>query len=205
MAFTITNSVGKVNELGCVTKATTKSKKPQNPDDFNPKYHDLDEFLITAMEAKDVNAIKADGLCEYTDGEGDVEVFGMCVIYKGAFVLEEKRFDQSHGFIIRNERVSYAAECDSTTVLVMIMPADVLVISNFRVTHRIRDPQSGNDSKRFLSMLPGDDLKPLPFMISSGRESLNLINGMKQQMQILISGSSMPLVGQQGVSFTKVG
>ena len=78
--------------------------------------------------------------------------------------------------MIENERVNYAAECDNDTVIVMLMPADVLLIESWRHCFKRMDLQSGNDSKRFLGKLPGH-LKELSFMISSGRESLNLING----------------------------
>ena len=110
-------------------------------------------------------------------GNGDVDDFGICVLYKGSFDLDKEEFYQNRGFIIKDERISFAAECDATTILVMFMPADILEISNWRVHKLIKDPQSGNDDKRFLTLLPGKDLSRLPFMISSGRESLNLING----------------------------
>ena len=98
--------------------------------------------------------------------------------------------------MVKEERVYYAQECDEDTVIVLLEPADILIISNWRYTTRITDPQTGNDMKRFLTELPGADLKGLPFMISSGRESLNLISGERKKMQALVLGTAMPLVGQ---------
>ena len=54
-------------------------------------------------------------------------------------------------FLIMNERIWYAQECDEDTVVVMLMPSDILVISNWRYAQRIIDPQSGNDMKKFLT------------------------------------------------------
>ena len=58
--------------------------------------------------------------------------------------------------------------------------------------------------KQFLMSLPGPDLMRRPIMIMSGRESLNMINGDRKKMQVLVSGSTMPMVGQAGVSYTDV-
>lgn len=114
-----------------------------------------------------------------------------------------KKGDDERFFIIENESVAYAAMCDESIALVMLKPADVLVISNWRYVHRIVDPACGNE-KRFLTPLPGNDLNRLPVMISSGKESINLISGERNQMQVLISSQALSLVGQRGIVYTKI-
>ena len=138
------------------------------------------------------------------------EEFGHVALFKGYFNLEEldskenKAYKHKSDYLIMNERIWYAQECDEDTVIVMLKPSDILVISNWRYSRRIIDPQSGNDMKKFLTPLPGPDLKNLPFLISSGKESLNLVSGERKKMQQLIIGTAMPLIGQQGVSYTGV-
>ena len=99
--------------------------------------------------------------------------FGLVVLYKGHFNLDcldeedstelnkengcnnkcdmKNRYHKEKAFVIKNERVYCAAECDSDTVVVMLKESDVLVISNWRYARRIDDPQTGNEEKRFLT------------------------------------------------------
>lgn len=130
-------------------------------------------------------------------GDSDVQEFGMTALFKGKFDRHFTQWqkDYEKGFIIENERVDYAAQCDETTVMVMLKPSDILVISNWRYIQRIIDPQSGNEFKRFMSPLPGTDLRRLPFLLVTGKESLNMISGEKKQMQVLVNASSQPVVG----------
>ena len=60
-------------------------------------------------------------------------------------------------------------------LLACVNPVDILVIKKWCVTNRIIDDQ-GNSLKYQLIPIRGYDYETLPFVVSSGRKSINLIN-----------------------------
>ena len=84
------------------------------------------------------------------------------------------------------------------------MPSNILLLNNWRECKILEDPQFGNELKRGLTDLPGGHLANLPFMLSSGKDSINILNGEMNSMQTLIYSANLPNIGQAGCTFTKI-
>ena len=66
----------------------------------------------------------------------------------------------------------------------------LLIVQDWKVIHEIEDPVPGNTEKFWQLPLPGFDMVDFPFLISSGKESYNLVNVNDGTMQPLIKGSA---------------
>ena len=61
-----------------------------------------------------------------------------------------------------------------------------MLVEDWRATKIIKDPRSGNILKQWLCPMPGFDLEEVPFVLSSGSESFNIVNLKTYFMQALI-------------------
>ena len=61
-------------------------------------------------------------------------------------------------------------------MLVHITPTDLLIMIDWQVIDYIQDNQKGNLYKTWFAPLPGFDEELFPFIVVSGRESINLIS-----------------------------
>ena len=61
-------------------------------------------------------------------------------------------------------------------LLVHVAPVDLLVIRDWQAVKRITCYSPMNKDKYCLEPLPGFDIEEFPFIVSSGRESISLIN-----------------------------
>ena len=86
-------------------------------------------------------------------------------------------------------------------MLVCVDPVDILVINKWCVTNRISDDQ-GNTLKYQLLPISGYDYDTLPFVVSSGSKSINLINVKSTTIQPLVQASTDCYAGQS-VAFFK--
>ena len=71
-----------------------------------------------------------------------------------------------------------------------------MVIDDWTVLHTIVDPVPGNNTKDWLSLLPSFDVETFPFVVSSGKNTFNLVNVKTGDMSVLISGSAWNRHGQ---------
>ena len=74
-------------------------------------------------------------------------------------------------------------------MLVHVEPTDLLIVSDWKVTQLIKDPDSGNIQKFMLMPLPGFDKDTFPFVVCSGGKSMNLINVKNYQMQVMVNAT----------------
>ena len=71
----------------------------------------------------------------------------------------------------------------------------LLVIENFCVVHKIKESVAGNTEKFSLLPMPLSGAKTSQFVISSGIESVNLVNVKRGTMQILVNASPWVIRG----------
>ena len=71
----------------------------------------------------------------------------------------------------------------------------LFVIENFCVVHKIKETVPGNTDKVSLLPMPLSGAKTSQFVISSGKESVNLINVERGTMQVLVNASSWVIPG----------
>ena len=64
-----------------------------------------------------------------------------------------------------------------------------MLADNWLVTRRIKEPSPGNHSKFYISPLPHFHEENFPFLICSGRESINLIDIKNIHTEPLIKAS----------------
>ena len=92
------------------------------------------------------------------------------------------------------EQIFSILEYAKNKYLVNIEP-DLLVIENFCVVHKIKETVPGNTNKLSLLPMPLSGAKTYQFIISSGMESVNLINVQRGTMQVLVNASSWVIPG----------
>ena len=90
-------------------------------------------------------------------------------------------------------------------MIVFVDYTDLIVVQNWKVTNYIADPVSGNRNKKWLSTLPCFDNEKLPFIVSSGGVSYNLVNINSGKMTVMVHGTSDNRKGQQAFCFVKRG
>ena len=105
--------------------------------------------------------------------------------------------------LIKNESVNAICAFPPDGMILSVNPLDLIVTRDWKVTHYISDPDSGNDMKRWQAILPFFDFNECPFVVSSGEASYNLINVKSGKMQVLASGSADNWSGQQAVCFSR--
>ena len=85
--------------------------------------------------------------------------------------------------------------------LAYVNRVEIFVIKKWCVTNRISDDQ-GNTKKHQLLPISGYDYETLPFVVSSGKKSINLINVQSATMQPLVQAGTWCYPGQS-VAFFK--
>ena len=78
--------------------------------------------------------------------------------------------------MLRKEEILSLIEYEKNKLLVNISPLNLIVIQNWMSVRVIKDPSPGNVSKFTLLQMPGFNEVCFPFLICSGRETLNLVN-----------------------------
>ena len=53
---------------------------------------------------------------------------------------------------------------------------NLLIVQDWKVIHEISEPEPGNTEKFWQEPLPGFDLDYFPFLLTSGKESYNIVN-----------------------------
>ena len=96
----------------------------------------------------------------------------------------------NQSLVITQEQIKSILEYAKNKFLVHTATTDLLVIENFCVVHKIKESVPGNTSKHSLLPMPLSGAKTSQFVISSGIESVNLINVKRGTIQILVNASS---------------
>ena len=78
--------------------------------------------------------------------------------------------------LLKNEDVDGILEFAEGQFLLSCLPNTLLVVKNWSVAHIITDESSRNIGKNMLVTMPGFCVDDFPFVLSSGRNSFNLIN-----------------------------
>lgn len=95
----------------------------------------------------------------------------------------------SRSMLIRNECVDSVYEFKEDNLLVYVRP-DFLVIKDWQVIHEVADPVPNNTEKYWQSPLPSFHPDAFPFLVSSGKETFNLLNVQTGLMEVLVEGSA---------------
>ena len=66
----------------------------------------------------------------------------------------------------------------------------LLIVQDWKIIHEIVETDPGNTEKFWQFPLPGFDMEDFPFLISSGKESYNIINVKLGTNQKLLKGTS---------------
>ena len=61
-------------------------------------------------------------------------------------------------------------------MLVSVHPTDILLVQDWKMVKRIKDPNTHNKEKDWLALIPGFDENDFPFVITSGFETFNIVN-----------------------------
>lgn len=67
---------------------------------------------------------------------------------------------------------------------------DLLIVVDWKVIYEIGDNAPGNTEKFWHIPLPGFDIETFPFLMTSGKESYNLINVKDGTMFELVKGTA---------------
>ena len=86
-------------------------------------------------------------------------------------------------------------------VLITVYPSTILIIEHWMQIHTIEDPRFGNDQKYFITPLPNFHCEEFPFLVSSGYETLNLINVRDHRTEVLIKAPVRNVKSQQAIFF----
>ena len=89
--------------------------------------------------------------------------------------------------IIVGAQISSLLEFAENKILLHMDPTDLLIVHDWEaVKGIIEEPHPGNDQKFFMTTLPGFDIDTFPFVVTSGRKSINLVNVKEGRMQIFV-------------------
>lgn len=88
--------------------------------------------------------------------------------------------------LLKKELVNGMLEFAPNKLVMFINPTDLLIANNWQVVNIIKDPRAGNCMKQWLQPLPGFDSEQFPFIVTSGKQSYNLVNLKTYNMQVLI-------------------
>ena len=61
-------------------------------------------------------------------------------------------------------------------ILISVKLRDLIVVENWQVTGVITDSNLSNIDKCWLQLMPGFSIEVFPFVIASGKDSINLVN-----------------------------
>ena len=78
----------------------------------------------------------------------------------------------------------------------------LFIVHDWKVVRRINDPDQKNINKYSLNPFPGFDLDSMPFLVSSGESTFNLINVNTGHMEVLINAATSVLHAQTSCFFT---
>ena len=95
--------------------------------------------------------------------------------------------DSVHSSIlIRGEQVIAVLDLPANKMAIALFGTDILVSSDWEITSRITDPDSGNVEKRYLFPLPSFDSETFPFILAPGEKSISLLNVKEHTMQTIV-------------------
>ena len=103
--------------------------------------------------------------------------------------------------MLMREEVLSLIEYERNKLLVHICPKDLLVIHDWRSVRLIVEPSPGNVSKFLLMKMPTFNVETFPFLICSGRQSLNLVNIKEFSIKILVKAPVWTDGPQQAIFF----
>ncbi len=84
--------------------------------------------------------------------------------------------------------IMFALQLSEEKVVATLYPTRVAIIDNWTLVRLIEDVNPGNEDKFWLAPMPYWHLSHLPFVISGGMTSFNLINVNNARMEPLIIG-----------------
>ena len=70
--------------------------------------------------------------------------------------------------------------------VVHILPANILVVHQNTIVATIAEPNPSNNEKNLLMLIPDFHEDKLPFIVSTGNETLNLVNISTGRTQVLV-------------------
>ena len=110
----------------------------------------------------------------------------------------------SQSILIIDWKVQSVCEYAQSQLLVHLQWTDILVIQNWKMTHRITVPDQFTIERCLL--LPGFNFEDgFPFFVSYGKDMFDLINVKTGRVESVIQGSAQNLRGQSAAFFTNRG
>jgi len=111
----------------------------------------------------------------------------------GTFNLDTLKFEcdyANNSILCKYEYVQACKEYGPNSFCIFAdMSQYLLIVQDWKVIHQITESDPGNTEKFWQHPLPGFDMEKFPFLISSGKESYNLVNVKDGTMQPLIKGT----------------
>ena len=112
----------------------------------------------------------------------------------GTFNLDTLKFEcdyANNSILCKNEYVQSCTEFGPNRLCIFAdLSQYLLIVHDWKVIHEIAEPDPGNTEKFWQIPLPGFHMLDFPFLISSGKESYNLINVKDGKMYKMIKGSA---------------
>ena len=108
---------------------------------------------------------------------------------------------KEQSMLIKNEKVESIHEYAEAKLILSLYPTDLLLISNWVATSVVYKVAPGNLLKHWIRPIPGFDEEHYPFLVCSGRESLNLINVKNADSEKLIITSCINIRCQPAFFF----
>ena len=102
-----------------------------------------------------------------------------------------------------NETINYVMEYAPNKFVAHALPASILVVYKQKVIRRIDDPNLKNSEKNLLMLIPDFNEEKFPFILSTGNETLNLVNLHTSKTQALVKWPIYGIGPQQTVLFEK--
>ena len=92
-----------------------------------------------------------------------------------------------------NESVYSLHEYAEDKIMIALQMTDLLIIDKWHTLNVIQDPRAGNVEKFWIGQLPGFEIKDykFPWLVCTGKESINLINVITGIFTQLIHGLGM--------------
>ena len=89
--------------------------------------------------------------------------------------------------VVAGAQITSLLEFDLDKILLHMDPTDLLIVHDWEVVSGIiQEPYPGNDQKYLMAALPGFDIETFPFVVVSGRKTINLVNVKEGRMQIFV-------------------
>ena len=96
---------------------------------------------------------------------------------------------KKESILLKNCEVRSLTEFAYEKLVIYVFAIDLLIIHKWEQVHIIAGDSPGNVDMYWLEPLPGFDEQNFPFLISSGAESLNLINVKEYEHEPLIKAA----------------